>query len=361
MSTRIEALAQELDRAGYDAYFAASPVTMSYLTGFGEHGGERFLALAIRRTGEVRLICPALSATQAERAGIPDIRSWRDGEDPLEHVRELAEEWHLRAAMIAVDDEMPASMLIALQNVLPTALFRLGDPLMAKLMRVKDEQEIDAMRRAGRIIDEALEVVIPRLRPGLTELEVELMVSAAIRDAGGKPTFCIVASGPASAEPHHQNDHRMLEIGDVVILDAGCLWGNYHTDTTRTVAIGTADAEVREIYRVVWRAHRAALERIQVGIACEAVDRAAREVIEEAGYGTHFVHRTGHGIGRRVHEEPYIVRGNKLPIQAGFCFTVEPGIYLPGRFGVRLESSVVATMAGHESFHVDPPEELPVV
>lgn len=359
--TRIERLTKELESAGVDAFLAWSPVTMSYLHGFGEGGGERFLTLAIRNEGDVRMICPALSETQAKRAGIPDVRSWRDGEDPHALFRELADDWNLCSAIIAVDDELPAQMLLRIQEAIPAAMFRTGSEILSKLMRVKDPDELDLMRKAAQIADGALSAGLNALRPGVTEISVEEAINAEMRRLGGRPAFCIVAAGANGAEPHHLSDETAIQKGDVVVLDFGCTVHGYYSDITRMAVVGEPSREAQEIHEIVLRAHRAARNAIRPGVTAESIDKAARKVIEDAGFGPQFMHRLGHGIGMKGHEEPNMVAGNMHLLEEGNCFSVEPGIYLPGKFGVRIENIVTVIEGGHRSFNAEPADELTVV
>jgi Xaa-Pro aminopeptidase len=355
---RVKRLAARLRDAGFDAYFAASPISMGYLTGFFEGGGERFLVLAVRSTGEMRMICPSLSQAQAQRCGISDVRAWRDGEDPLQHFSELGRDWNLRAARIAVDDDMPAAMLLAMQGALPAALFAAGQPILGGIMRRKDAQELELLRAAARIADAAYERILPQIRVGMKESELEGLIMSEMQRLGGKPTFCIVATGANSAEPHHLSDDTVLREGDVVILDFGCSVGGYQSDITRTVALGRPDPEAERVYEIVYAAHMAGRAAAGPGVAAQEVDRAARKVIQDAGYGEYFMHRTGHGIGLRGHEEPFIVEGNDRPLEPGDCFSVEPGIYLAGRFGVRIENIVTMTDTGSETLNAEPEGHL---
>lgn len=359
--TRIERLIQELDSAGVEAFFAWSPVTMGYLQGFGEGGGERFLTLAVRNDGDVRMICPGLSETQAKREGIRDVRAWRDGEDPLVHFRELVDDWGLGSAMVAVDDEMPAQMLLRMQSAAPQAHFRTGSEILSKLMRIKEPQELAQMRKAAQIADEALAAGLAAIRPGVTELEVEDALSAEMRRLGGRPAFCIVAAGPNGAEPHHLSDETVIRDGDVIVLDFGCTVQGYYSDITRMAAVGKTPSEAEKVHEIVLRAHRAARNAIRPGVTAESIDRAARQVIEETGYGDKFMHRLGHGIGLRGHEEPNMVAGSSHLLEPGNCFSVEPGIYIPGKFGVRIENIVTVTEDGHDSLNEEPADELTVV
>lgn len=359
--SRIERLAGILQELGIDAYFAQTSVSMRYLADFGENAHERFLALCIRSTGECRLICPALSAEQARRAGIQDIRPWRDGEDPLALFGQIADDWNLRSGIMAVDDAMPAQMLLSMQSVLPAALFRAGQPVLGRLRRAKDARELDAMRRAARIADDAYLAVLGYIRPGLTENEVSEFLSAEMKRRGGVPTFSIVGTGPNGAEPHHLNDDTVLREGDVVILDFGCDVDGYQSDITRTVALGHASGEAKAAYCTVYAGHMAARKAIAPGVTAGSVDHGARAVIEAAGMGELFCHRTGHGIGMEGHEEPYIIGDSDVALAVGDCFSIEPGVYKAGAFGIRIENIVTVTESGHASLNDEPAPELTVV
>lgn len=360
-TSRIASLAGQMREQGIGAFLASSPITMGYLHGFFEAGGERLLLLAVNADGRTRMICPGLTETQARRCGIADVRPWRDGEDPLRLVRELADDWGLDPGRIAVDDDLAAARLLELQHLLPQASFQAGQALMATLMRVKGEDELRLLREAGRIADETFRAVLGEIRPGRTEEEVAGFILETMRRKGGVPAFCIAAAGANSAEPHHHSDGTVLKEGDALILDFGCSVSGYLSDITRTVCVGRASDELRRIYRIVLEAHHAGRATIRPGVPCQDIDRAARRVIVEGGHGPRFVHRTGHGIGLRGHEEPYLVEGNLQPLAPGHCFSVEPGIYLPGRFGVRIENCVVCTEGGHASLNAEPPEAVPEV
>lgn len=358
---RIEALAAILEAHGIDCFLANDPVTTGYLHGFHEGAGERFMTFAVRSTGEVRLICPALSESQARRAGIQNVVSWKDGDDPGALFESLAREWNLESGILAVDATMPARLLLQLQGILPAALFRNGEACTSELMRRKSQEELEYMRIAGRIADEAFEQVAPTIQAGMTERHLATLLSDAMAKLGGHPDFAIVATGKGAAEPHHISDDTLLRRGDVVIMDFGCSYEGYKSDITRVVAIGEANEKARQVYDIVYRAHMAGRAKIQPGIPAEEVDAAARKVIEDAGYGPYFFHRLGHGIGIQIHEAPNIVAGNTDPLEPGNCFSIEPGIYIEGELGVRIENIVACTAGGHESMNVDPSPTLMIV
>ncbi len=353
-SNRTARLASALQSDGIDCFIAQQPISMGYLHGFHEHAGERFMALCIHSSGSVRLICPALSRSQATRAGFTDIVSWKDGEDPLALFEQLADEWGLKSAIIAVDSDMPARMLLQMQATLPAALFKSGEDTLAQLMRIKETTEVDLLLKAGSIADEAFVEVLPQIKAGLTENQVARLLRDAMANRGGKPTFTIVATGPNSAEPHHLTDDTVLAEGDTLILDFGCEYEDYNSDITRTVSVGPASAKAKEVYGIVYAAHMAARVASKAGVTAGSVDSAARTVIADAGYGQYFVHRTGHGLGMNVHEYPFIIGGSEFILEPGNCFSIEPGIYLPGDLGVRIENIVVSTEDGHQSMNAEP-------
>jgi len=347
-----------LKESGLDCYAACTPVSMGYLAGFFEGGGERMLVMLLRPDGEPAMITPALSANQAAHTGITDIRSWRDGEDPAQLFEGLATEWGLKTAVIGVDDEIPAAYLLPMQKALPAALFKCAGTDAARLRKRKDATELDLMRKAASIADGAFAEAVSNLRQGVTEKDLTGVFWRRMMAGGGVPTFCIVAAGAFSAEPHHDSSNAVINYGDVVVMDWGCDVGHYLSDITRTICCGTASEDAKKVYRVVYNAHMAARLAIRPGVMCEDVDRAAREVIEAAGYGEYFVHRTGHGIGMMGHEPPHIIAGETSLLEEGQCFSVEPGIYLPGKFGVRIENIVTVTSDGHESLNEEPSSEL---
>jgi len=358
---RLQRFQQLLADSALDCYIAGTPISMGYLADFHEGGGERMLVMLIRPEGEPAMIVPSLSRTHAEKTGVAQIRDWKDGEDPGALFESLALEWGLRTAVIGVDDEIPASILLRMQTALPAALFKAAGDVMAEARKSKDESELAAMKRAAEIAEAAFDAVVPSVREGMTEREVAFFLQMEMLKHGGQPTFCIVATGANGAEPHHTSDDTPLRKGDIVVIDWGCQVDHYLSDITRTVAVGEASDEAREVYRIVYASHQAGRGAIRPGVACQEVDRAARAVIQGAGFGERFIHRTGHGIGMMGHEPPMIVEGSSSPLAVGQCFSVEPGIYLPGRFGVRIENIVTVTESGHRSLNAEPPSEIIVV
>jgi Xaa-Pro dipeptidase len=233
-----------------------------------------------------------------------------------------------------------------------------GEPLLSRLRIVKDDEEIKAMRRAAEVNEATFRQVMAQIRPGVTEVALATAWQKAALDANGEelPEAPIVASGPNAASPHTTATSRRIERGDLVIIDGFLRSQGYYSDITRTYAVGEIDEELELIHSLVQEANAAGREIIKPGIKAQEVDRVARQVIEKAGYGEYFIHRTGHGLGLEIHEPPYMVEGNELTLQPGMSFTVEPGIYLPGRGGVRIEDNVLVTEDGCESLTTLPRE-----
>lgn len=316
------------------------------------------LLMVIVKSGQISVIAPHLSFTHAAHTGIEDIRCWSDGEDPGVLFEQIAIEKGLKTAVIGVDDEMPAAHLIRLQQALPAALFKAAGFVMAEVRKCKEPEELEKMRRAAHIADAAYHDSLVAIKPGKTEIDIQRVLISGMSDRGGVPTFCIVATGHNGAEPHHSTSATQLKEGELVVMDWGCSVEGYLSDITRTVCLGKASSDARKVYSIVRDAHMAAREAIRPGVPCQDLDKAARKVIVDAGFGDYFIHRTGHGIGLMGHEPPYIVEGSESPLELGQCFSIEPGIYIPGQFGVRIENIVTVTEDGHESLNEEPPVNL---
>lgn len=336
--TRIEKLVELVNDHALDGFLAQTQSSLGYLVNFPEDAHERFMVLAIHKSGEHCLICPALSSIQARRAGITNIRDWRDGEDPVALFEALIEEWNGEAGVFLVDDHLPSKMLLEMQEAFIGARFVAGGSYLGQLTGRKDPEELAKMKAAGELADQVFLKVKSSLREGMTELELEKVIRDEFALLGGNPTFCIVGFGPGAAESHHINGETRLEADTLVLVDFGCEHQGYNSDITRTIAFGKANAKQKEVYQVVYEAHQAARQAAMIGAIPSEVDAAARKVITDAGYGEFFTHRTGHGIGTQVHEHPNISPDNHVPLVQGNCFSIEPGIYLPGEFGVRLEN-----------------------
>jgi Xaa-Pro aminopeptidase len=304
-----------------------------------------------------RLELASLKGSAITELGLA-VRDWVDGDDPYQLVSAALD---AAPAATAVTDSMPALHLLPLAGVLGVSPV-LATDILRTLRMIKEECEIDALRKAGSAIDRVHARVPEFLIPGRTEADVAADIAEAIVAEGhSEVSFIIVCSGPHGADPHHSYSDRELQVGDIVVVDIGGSYEpGYHSDSTRTYSIGEPGDDVAQQYSVLQRAQRAAFDAVRPGVTAEQVDAAARDVLAEAGLAEFFVHRTGHGIGLSVHEEPYIVSGNDLPLAAGMAFSIEPGIYFPGRWGARIEDIVVLTEDGPLAVN-NRPHELVVV
>jgi Xaa-Pro aminopeptidase len=338
---------------------------MRYIAGWATPGHERLIALFIPRYGEPVFVVPAMNAPEAagNPAGFERVIAWDDATGWLPAVQSLLGEWRAGHGTGLVDDELWAGHLLDMQQLFAHERWASAGPVMTLLRQIKSSGELEAMAAAGGMIDEIVEEVATGLKEGISELEAAEAVLSAIKQRGSRPSFSpLVCFGANAALPHHHPDETRLRRGDVVIIDIGSTSGGYPSDITRTFSFGVpSDPDAAAIYDIVSQAHWAAREAAKPGVTGEQVDAAARKVITDAGYGEQFIHRTGHGIGLSTHEPPNIVAGNTAPLQPGMCFSIEPGIYLPGRFGVRIENIVSTTESGLRSFNSDPPRTLRVL
>lgn len=359
MSEGNEVYAARIDRAravmaarGIDHLFVTPSSDLTYLLGYPAHASERLTLLCVPRDGEPFVVAPSLEAMRLQaRSGLVDVHAWAETESPTELVARLLEGG--KGARIAIADQTWAVFLLRLQAALPDASFVAGNEVLRELRVVKDAHELAIMREASARTDAAwAEFIATGTLAGKTELQVATEIKRLLRKHGmDAEGFCIVGSGPASASPHHITSERVIQPGDAVVCDFGGILDHYYSDITRTVHVGEPSDEYRHVYETVLRANRAAFAAARPGTPCQEVDRAARAVITAAGYGEYFIHRVGHGLGLDVHEDPYMVEGNTLPLQPGMVFSDEPGIYIPGRFGVRIEDILVCTPEGAESLN----------
>jgi len=351
---------RRLADAGADAAVLFPSTTLFYAFGFREEPMERHLFSFIPKAGDPAFVAPEMYDEQIRDASwVEDLRLWADGEDPMALVADLADEFDLRGGHLLVDDTMWALFTQDLRETLPEATFGLASEVFEPLRMRKDEAELAALRKAGRLADE-VSVEIRALGEdaiGMTETELVDEIDRRLAGRGGEGVSfeTVAGSGPNGAKPHHRHDDREIQRGDPVVLDFGAYVDHYPGDQTRTVVFaGDPSEEFIEVHEVVREAQQTAVEAVEPSVPAEAIDRAAREVIEQAGYGDRFVHRTGHGDGLDVHERPYVVEGNETELEPGMVFSVEPGVYLPGEFGVRIEDLVVVTEDGCERLNDSP-------
>jgi Xaa-Pro aminopeptidase len=346
---RVREVQRALAQVGGDLLVLFPSANMLYLSGFYDEPGERLLFLLVPREGSPVFLVPELYARQVrEESAVADLRVWKDSDDPLDSLRRTVGELAAKAGKVLVDDGMGAVFFLMLKQVLPGAELSLASRIMKPLRMRKTPEEVRCLQEAGIVADQAFSEIMGWKIEGKTELAVAAALEEAMKNRGAdKIAFeTLVASGPNGALPHHRAGRRVISPGDVIILDYGCRIGGYCSDISRTVVCKKATPEIRAVYEIVARAQEKAVQAVAPGVPARTVDLAARQEIAGAGYGERFIHRTGHGIGLEVHEEPYITEANPLELQTGMAFSIEPGIYLQGQFGIRIEDIVVVTAGG---------------
>jgi Xaa-Pro aminopeptidase len=321
---------------------------LAYLTGYDPMPLERPTLLVLRPDRAPVMLVPELERALAAASPVGEaleLVTWRDGSDPYEAAASLL----AGATRIAVADRLWATHLLGLQRELLRATFSPASPVMGRLRAVKDEGELGALRRAGRAADETFRQVVTMPFRGRTEEDIaHELADLLVRNGHARADFTIVASGPNAASPHHEPGGRTIMPHDAVVMDFGGELAGYLSDTTRTVVVTEPPEGFEQAYAAVQEAQAAAVEAVRPGLEAQEIDRAARTIIEAAGYGERFIHRTGHGIGLELHEPPYMVEGDRTVLEPGMTFSVEPGIYLEGRFGIRIEDIVAVTADGVE-------------
>ena len=357
---RLGRASERADGAGLDALLISPSPDLVYLLGYDAPLLERLTLLVVCPGRDPVLIVPVLERPRAAASAageLAELEAWVDGDDPYELVGSMIG----KAGAYGASDRMWAAHLIKLQEVLPEAKFLPSSVVLAPLRERKDPSELELLRRAALGADETFQQISTQSLEGKSEREIASALSDLLLANGhDSVAFTIVGSGPNAASPHHEPGERRVGSGDAIVLDFGGRVGGYCSDITRTVVVGEPPAEVKDVHGVVLEAQEAAFRVARPGVPAEDVDRAARSVIEAAGYGDAFIHRTGHGIGLEEHEDPYIVQGNDQSLEPGMCFSIEPGIYLQERFGVRIEDIVAMTNGGATRLN-EAPRDLAIV
>ena len=321
-----------------DALLLSVGADLPYLTGYEAMPLER-LTMLVLTPGAATLVVPRLEAPRVVVADDAfDVVAWDETQDPVAIVADLA----AGSQRAFIGDTTWSRFLLGLQDAMPDVAFGPASRLMRELRIRKDPAEIEALRQAAAAADRVMARLDSERFSGRSERDVSRRIGEMLVEEGhDEVAFAIVASGPNGASPHHDAGSRIIETGDAVVVDFGGRLDGYYSDTTRTFAVGGLDERIVQAHAVLEAAQRTGVEAARAGVAAEAVDRATRAVIEEAGWGEYFVHRTGHGIGLDGHEDPYLVEGNDEILEAGMAFSVEPGIYVEGSFGLRIEDIVV--------------------
>ncbi|MEU5797639.1 aminopeptidase P family protein [Streptomyces sp. NPDC047813] len=344
---RMERAARAAADAGLAGLLVAPGPDMVWLTGYTPTAVTERLTLLVLAPGQDPvLVVPTLEAPDAEHSVAGEaltLRDWTDGKDPYAVTAELLD----GRGRYGISDNTWGLHVLGLQRTLPDSSYAALTDALPMLRAVKDPAEVELLAAAGAAADAAFEEIRKVTFAGRRESDLGRDLAALLRRFGhSQVDFTIVGSGPNGANPHHEVGDRVIRRGDMVVLDFGGLKDGYGSDTTRTVHVGEPTEEERRVHDIVREAQEAGYQAVRPGVACQEVDRAARRVITDAGYGEYFIHRTGHGIGVTTHEPPYMIEGEELPLVPGMCFSVEPGIYLPGRFGVRIEDIVTVTEDG---------------
>ncbi|MEV0273437.1 aminopeptidase P family protein [Hamadaea sp. NPDC050747] len=347
-AARMRRAADEAQAAGFDGVLVTPGPDLVWLTGYQPTAiTERLTVLVLRPGRRPQLVVPKLEVPDAQAApaaGEMDFRDWSDATDPYATASALLPD----EGRLCVSDSAWALHVLGLLTARPAIGLAAITTALPMLRAVKDGHELDRLAAAGAAADQAYGEIIKTRFAGRAETEVAADLAALLREHGHEQVdFTVVGSGPNGANPHHEAGDRIIGVGDTVVLDFGGLMAGYGSDTTRTVHVGPdVDPEATRVHAIVREAQQTAFEAVRPGVACQDIDRAAREVIVAAGYGEYFIHRTGHGIGVTTHEPPYMVEGERQGLVPGMCFSIEPGIYLRGRFGVRLEDIVTVTESG---------------
>jgi Xaa-Pro dipeptidase len=345
---RLESARRALVEHTFDLVLATPGTNFRYLTGVNTGRMERLIAFGLPREGKPFLICPAFEEDNMRRELVDgDVLTWSENEDPFKLLASTIKQRVGTTPRVGLEPTTWFWTVEKLKGALSAVDFADGGPIFESMRIRKSEDEVDSMRRAADLADEAARRARMHLREGMTEMEAAQVLLELIRDEG-QTHEPLVQFGSNSAKPHAMAGTRRLERNDMVLFDLGANIGGYLSDLTRMTCFGDATHEMKEVYRVVYDAQQAAIEKARPGVPCQDVDRAARRVITKAGYGPYFLHRTGHGLGMDIHEPPYLVEGNEQVLEPGHVITIEPGIYLQGRFGVRIEEDILITENGAE-------------
>jgi Xaa-Pro aminopeptidase len=344
---RIVKLQQLMREEKIDMAVVGPTNNMRYILGDTPHPDERFCVLII--TGDqLQFIVPMLNAQKVQSFTDIDMLTWEDASGPGGTIQSSLLK-KSKVGRLATDGSMRADFLLQLLPiVLPEVTVSL-DPMLSHMRIRKSAREVELLHRAAKQADKAMAACVDACRAGVSEKEIGWEAESAFRREGAEEvTFTLIAAGPNGSHPHHHSGTTLLSHGDGVIIDIGASLDGYKSDITRVVHIGSPSEEFQKIYDVVLKANKSALENVHQGVSAREIDRAARSVIEESGFGDFFIHRTGHGIGLDIHEEPYINETNTQILETGMAFSIEPGIYIPGKFGIRLEDIVVVTTDGSQ-------------
>jgi Xaa-Pro aminopeptidase len=346
---RIKKLQGRMLLNGVDLAAISPTSNMRYLLGFSPYADERLCVLLIS-ADQVSMIVPGLNAEEIAAHTAVQLIPWKDSDGPLNALKQARAKFG-KPGTLSVDSAMRADSLLYLLLELNPERTIPVDELISPLRLIKTADEIATLAASAALADKAIQAAVDHCNPGVTEKEVAWMAeSTFVMNGAEEVCFTLVASGPNGAFPHHRSQDRKLQKGDTIIIDIGASFNGYKSDITRVVHLGEPDAEVLHVHDAVKKANENAMSSVKPGVTAESIDAIARNYLEETGYGEAFVHRTGHGIGLDVHEAPWIMAGNQTILKTGMTFSIEPGVYLTGKFGVRVEDIVVVTDTGVRNF-----------
>lgn len=353
MNKKLHNLQKYMVSENIDVIYLDNPNSVAYFTNFESNPHERIVAYVVTQTDHF-LFVPTLERDEAiSRSNVENVYSYNDDEDPWEIIQKETNKLVASIQLVCIDEKtLTVERYLNLQNHLNTKNFEDISSVIEQMRVVKNEDEIDKMIVAGELADEAIQIGMSLLKEGITEQEVAATIDMEMKKRGvSEMSFStLVLFGDHAASPHGNPGVRTLKQNELVLFDLGVIIDGYASDASRTVAFGEVSKKEKEIYEVVLAAQRAAQESVKPGIQAGELDRIARKVIEDAGYGEYFTHRLGHGIGKTAHEFPSINGTNDTILEPGMCFSIEPGIYIPGEVGVRIEDCVYVTDDGCEPF-----------
>ncbi len=346
--TRLSLLRDKMVDAGVDLVALGPGPHMQWLLGYHPHPDERPCLLCVSQSGAA-LLMPSLNADGArENTSLPFF-NWADDVGPNLALQELLQDLSVaKANSVVLDETMRADFAALVQDTLPKAKRQFTATTIGALRMCKDDDEYKALKANALSADQSMQAAWAAMKPGMTEIEVAEVVRATFTAQGAKPLFNIIGAGGNGAFPHHHTGNTVLKSGDAVVMDIGGGMHDYSSDITRMAVLGDPPEGYVEVHEIVERAVQAAMQAARPGIKAKEVDAAARGVITEAGYGDYFMHRLGHGLGIEIHEQPYLTSVSETVLQEGMVFSIEPGIYLPGQFGLRLEDIVILRTNGPE-------------
>jgi len=344
---RIEKAQALLEETGADVLYASSRANIPYFSGAGGGPGDRVCAFIISRDAEPWFIVPGFEGNRFRQAKlVGEVLTWEEDESPFKLIADTLKKHGLGAAKIALDGETWLWVQEGLRAALPDAEFINGEPLINRCRMIKNAKELVLMEEACAKTGKALMAAIGQFQEGLTETEFHALISAKYKSEAGVNAGALVQSGPRAADPHIPTGDRPIVRGDAVVLDTGCNVGGFCSDVSRTLMVGEVSEEIQKAWTVLKDAQQAAFDAIKPGATCGSIDQAARQWLQDRGYGEYFLHRLGHGIGYQGHEYPYLVNGSDVVLEPGVTTTVEPGIYVAGKFGMRIEDVMVVTDTG---------------